>query len=156
MFFAVAYCQLQILGFYIYLGGIKAEDIVPWLLGASPVEDDPLAERPQELAMVEVSLPQLSFRQIFIFLVLARILLSFYIGLNLRYQEDHWHKKVFMDKKEGVLAAIFTEKQMHQISNYDLRKKVYVGDIGERPFSKLSHALFALSLVSHYILESQT
>ncbi len=44
------------------------------------------------------------------YIVIAKVILSFVLGLQLRYKEQEWFKKVFF-KQDGVLAAVFTEKQ---------------------------------------------
>lgn len=51
-------------------------------------------------------------------------------------------------QQDGVMAAIFTEKQQHQISSWNIRQAVMIGEVKGVPFSELSHYLFAVSVVS--------
>mmetsp|Transcript_8904 Transcript_8904/g.15101 ORF Transcript_8904/g.15101 Transcript_8904/m.15101 type:complete len:159 (-) Transcript_8904:144-620(-) len=74
----------------------------------------------------------------------------FVMGLQSRYREQQWFKKVFY-KKDGVLAAVFTERQQHLMSSYSLRKQLFFGDWFSAPFSKLGHNLFFLSVLQAYL-----
>lgn len=82
---------------------------------------------------------------------MIKILLSFYIGLRVKYQEQSWFKKVFY-KHDGVLAAVFTERQQHVIASHHLRSLVHVGEYTEVPLTKASHFLFLVSLVTAFFV----
>ena len=130
----------------LYMSGKSVQDIFP----QSDKEKDPLQDIEDYQKNVASDLNEL---QILIIVYGTKILFCFLLGLQMRYKEQEWIKKVFY-KQDGVLAAVLSENQQHLISHFDLRRTISVGDITETPFKKWSHHLFVLSLINGWLLTS--
>ena len=109
--------------------------------------EDPLHETPEQTWWNQ----PWNDHNIMVYLVVAKILLSFAIGVNTRYHEHKWWTDVFY-QNNAVLGAVFTERQQHEMSSYDIRRRIFHGDILTKPFSKAGHLLFVLSLFTGYLV----
>ena len=63
------------------------------------------------------------------YLHMIKILVTFALGIQTKYHEQQWQKKVFF-QKDQVLAAVFSEAQQHKMSSYDIRKGLYQSNAG--------------------------
>ena len=95
------------------------------------------------------SVQGLNILALIIYLTLVKIAYSFILGIQARYLEQQWFKKIFY-QDDGALAAVFSEAQQHRISNYEIRRSVFWADIFSRPMSRIGHSLFVLSLIVGY------
>ena len=84
----------------IYTSGKSIQDIFP-----SEKEKDPLHDIDDYQKNVMSDLNEL---QIMIIVYGTKVLFCFLLGLQMKYKEQEWFKKVFY-KQDGILAAVLSE-----------------------------------------------